>query len=331
MKNKNKKKATTSAWITGQEILNKEKETSPWLVDKLIPRVGLCGITGPSDCGKSTLVKQLCLAIASGDSHFLGRKIEAKHKKCAYVSTEEAVDDVQHLLECQKDAFDSPGLSSVAFYFSDEDIEYVLEGYMLTNKVDLIILDTWSDTIGGDANAMHNVRQSLKPLRDLAIKYDCAILIVHHNVKYSERSSPDKNKTSGSQAIEAKLRVLIDFRLAKKPDERLLTIVKANSLPPELKGVSEVLAFDRDTRVFRNTNTYASALEFVKNAQKYNLNEWQEKYDSVAEQGQSMSSTIKKLREQYKEDNVPGDTWFKTHIVTKADDEESKSKEVEGE
>ena len=54
----------------------------------ILLKAGLMALVGPSDVGKSTLLLQLCADVALNDT-FLDFPIQATHKKCIYVSTED--------------------------------------------------------------------------------------------------------------------------------------------------------------------------------------------------------------------------------------------------
>src|SRR5262249_12811745 len=74
------------------EFLKKEQEPIQWQVDNLIKKGGMSLIAGKPKTGKTTLCRQLALAIARGES-FLGRTTQKG--KVIYFAFEEQEQNVQ--------------------------------------------------------------------------------------------------------------------------------------------------------------------------------------------------------------------------------------------
>jgi RecA-family ATPase len=68
-------------YISAMDLLNREIENIPCLVEPFLQRVGLACIAGSSDTGKSSLLRYLCMCIVSGETDFLGFSIKAKHNR----------------------------------------------------------------------------------------------------------------------------------------------------------------------------------------------------------------------------------------------------------
>src|SRR4030043_2267373 len=75
--------------ITAQELIDNDITEIPWLWEKFIPLRGLTTISGSSDTGKSTLLRQWSLALISGETDYLGHRLMPKFKSVIYVSTED--------------------------------------------------------------------------------------------------------------------------------------------------------------------------------------------------------------------------------------------------
>ena len=71
--------------ITAEELLNRDVQTIPCLLEPILQRVGLAAVAGSSDTGKSTWLRQF--AFASGETHFLGFPIRAKHRSTSAPKT----------------------------------------------------------------------------------------------------------------------------------------------------------------------------------------------------------------------------------------------------
>ena len=58
--------------VNGYDMLMATPETTECLVDPIIPRTGVVALVGTSDSGKSTFLRSLAMAVASGAHSFLG-------------------------------------------------------------------------------------------------------------------------------------------------------------------------------------------------------------------------------------------------------------------
>ena len=113
--------------------------------------------------------------------------------------------------------------------------------------VDLIVLDAFSDLFEGRLNDSQFVRAFFKPYKQLAAQHDCLIILLHHTGKYKDEQVPSKHHVVGSQAFEAKMRVVMELRADPVyPELRHLCILKGNYLGREDKESSHVLAFDEN-------------------------------------------------------------------------------------
>lgn len=306
-------KMMNGKWYTANDVLNAKSERGVWLVDNYLPLHEISGITGPSDTGKSTLLRQLVLSIVSDKNDFLGMKLNCKHRQAIYISTEDGLMGVQEGIHRQVEnmKIDKDALDRLHFLFDEENIFDELNARLRQNPVDLIAVDCFSDTYRGNPNDMVMVREYMRRLKDIIGKYECSVIILHHNVKNSEKGAPDKNKLNGSQALEAKMRSLLELRLGDNDNERLLTILKANYIPQELKKKSKVLVFDGDSRIFSMSEREATDNKGV--VIKYDKALWLERVQEYC-QGLSLIKTVSKLEAMFPEEEIPGKTWFSDNL-----------------
>jgi RecA-family ATPase len=198
----------------------------------------------------------LAIEVAIQSNEFLGAKLHARSGRVVYINTEDGrpatgiamkrLMKLYDLTEAQRD--------NILFIFEVDDMIGEINKKLIDPHIDLIIVDCWGDIFDGNPNDFVSVRKHMKELKGLAEKYDCCVLLLHHNVKNSEKGVPDKNKMNGSQAIGGRMRSLLELRLAEAMDERLLTILKANYVPMDKKNESLVLKFHRDTLLFTQEN-----------------------------------------------------------------------------
>ena len=58
--------------VNGFDMLSKPRESLDCLLDPILPRTGVAALVGTSDSGKSTLLRGLAMAVASGRKSYLG-------------------------------------------------------------------------------------------------------------------------------------------------------------------------------------------------------------------------------------------------------------------
>jgi len=240
---------------TGYELLKQENDEIPCLVENLLQSVGVGAVVGSSDTGKSSFLRQLATSVATKQPDFLGWPINAIYHRAIYVSTEDDERAVSFLLKKQaKGRRVSDELyKNLRFVFDTDNLLETLESLLKESRVDLIVIDAFSDLFIGQMNANNEVRGFLNKYSQLAQKYECLVLFLHHTGKRTEQLEPSKNNVIGSQGFEAKMRILIELRQDfMEKNYRHLCVVKGNYLPKEMKTESFVLWFN-ENMVFDNT------------------------------------------------------------------------------
>ena len=240
-------------YFTAEELMKRELKELPTLWTPFLPKVGLVGITGSSDTGKSTLLRQLAIAVCNGSAKFLGHTLNPQHKSAIYISTEDSEDAVSVCLKKQfGDDLNAKDLPGLLFVFNQDNPVKTACEVMKSRAIDLLIIDAWADLFSGNTNDVSQTRNALNELNKIAMENKCLVIILHHTVKNSEYNRPDKNKLNGSQGIEAKLRVLLELR-PRSTEERLLSVLKGNYISGKIKNKSIVLKFSEKRLLFKET------------------------------------------------------------------------------
>jgi RecA-family ATPase len=242
------------------ELYQNKIQKVPKLLDPFFQTVGLASIVGTSDSGKSTFLRQLSISIVSGMETFLDWKLETKYKTVIYVSTEDDPITISPSLKNQinyykqnKKLKDEKDLKNLIFIFDTHDLLDRLHKHLEKQKVDLIIIDAFTDVFTKEINANTQVRTFLNPYDRLAKKYGCLIIFLHHIGKRRDKGIPSKDSIIGSQAFEAKMRVVLELRpRGANKTETDLWVLKSNFLQQTYKQRSYVLNF-KDGHVFENT------------------------------------------------------------------------------
>jgi RecA-family ATPase len=255
-----KKLGNDYTFSSALELYNQNTEVIPKLLDPFFQKVGLASLVGTSDSGKSTFLRQLSLSIALNIENFLGFPLNSTTNKVIYVSTEDdpsAISfsirkQVDYLLKADKD-LDKELLNNLEFIFETENLLKKLTNRLKKAPVDLIVIDAFTDVFTKELNANTQVRQFLNGYDKLAKKHNCLILFLHHIGKNTLRATPSKDSIIGSQAFEAKMRVVVELRPNQhKQNLKDLWVLKANFLDSSHKTKSYTLEVN-ESMVFSST------------------------------------------------------------------------------
>jgi RecA-family ATPase len=242
------------------ELYNLEIDDVPKLLDPFFQKVGLASLVGTSDSGKSTFLRQLSLSIVLQKDTFIGCKLNCRSNKVIYVSTEDDSNSVSaairkqiQYLMIEENNLDFNLLKNLKFIFDTENLLDILILSLQEEPCDLIVIDAFTDVFAKEINANTQVRQFLNEYDKLAKKHNCLIIFLHHIGKNTQKNSPSKDSIIGSQAFEAKMRVVIELRPnSYKDNYKDLWVLKANFLDSSFKKKSYELEMNQDL-IFKET------------------------------------------------------------------------------
>ena len=162
----------------------------------LIPMLNVTLLSGSGGMGKSLLVLQLAACVALGLA-WLGLPVITG--PVIYFSAEDDLDEIHRRLIdfCNSMGVELSSLTNVHIICrAGEDavlaspgpngllqvtpIYEELEQLCAKLKPVLLVLDTLADLFGGDENNRSQARQFTGKLRHLAIKYECAVVLLSH-------------------------------------------------------------------------------------------------------------------------------------------------------
>ena len=263
--------------ISAADLLNRKIEVIPCLLEPFLQKVGLAAIVGSSDAGKSAFLRFLCMSIASNQSHFLGYTINAKHHRAIYLSTEDDSVSVSFLLYKQNKSMnlEPESFTGLSFVFDTDGVLQTIDEMLTASPADIVCIDAFTDLYGRNLNQANEVRTFLNDYSQLAAKHQCLIMFLHHTGKRTDDLSPSKHNVIGSQAFEAKMRLVLELR-SDPLDQSIkhLCIVKGNYLPASFKNDSFQLQFS-ENMTFSNTGNRTPFESLAKSnddgQKKYNL------------------------------------------------------------
>ncbi len=240
--------------ITGESLLNRKVTEILFIVDGLLQRSGLGCLAGPSDVGKSMLLRLLCIAIVTKQKSFLDFPLLCRYFSAVYVSSEDQETETAFLLLKQSKGYSAADFKRLRFVFDTTDLLRKLDKMLTAAPADLVVIDCFADSFGADLKDTQKIRTFLHPFQELAAKHDTLILFLHHTGKRTENFEPSKNNLLAGQGFEAKMRIVIELRTdLVNSNHRHLCVVKGNYLPAKMKKESFVLEFLEDCFHFKNT------------------------------------------------------------------------------
>ena len=232
--------------ITGEMLLNRNILEIPSLLEPLLPKVGLACLAGSSDTGKSAFLRQVSMAVSAGQSTFLGMRLCSSHHSAIYVSTEDDETANAYLIGRQNKQLGlSPtALRGLRFIFECENVVAELDKRLTAHPADLVVVDCFSDLYMGSMNESNQVRLFLNQYSQLANRHQCLVIFLHHCGKRTENFMPSKHNLLGSQAFEAKMRLVLELRNdTADVTYKHLCCVKGNYLSADYKTESIKLQF----------------------------------------------------------------------------------------
>jgi hypothetical protein len=231
--------------FTPQDLHNSYTQTPSgiWVVDNLLrtnlKRISL--LCGSPHAGKSTLARQLALAVVHGES-FLGRT--TLKSKVAYWQSEETAQDAY------EDFFKS-GMKpddNIAILHSEKDNHKELNTLLCDDPgIRLVIIETLDDFLQID-DVLNNTsaRKSFEKFdAEIVEKHaSCSFLALHHFKKSDEQKGSSLHKILGATVIGGKTDCKIYVRQVSDRDpRRIISVQTRKGLPIE----PTYLVFNEDT------------------------------------------------------------------------------------
>jgi AAA domain-containing protein len=185
-------------WTLAELDLQPDTE---WQIAGVLPARSVGTVFGATGAGKTFVVLDVAMAIASGCGEWLGRSVRGG--AVVYVAAEAA-----HSLRPRVRAYlrAHPAVSPAFFVVPDAvqlmssiDVAAIIEVVerVVTTKVALIVFDTWSKvTPGADENSRQDMGVALAGVDHVCRHFDCGALLVHHTGGNPEKSEAPRGSSS---------------------------------------------------------------------------------------------------------------------------------------
>lgn len=245
--NRRKSRFYNAASLDGKAVPERH-----WLVRGLIPTGTVTLLSGDGGTGKSLVTLQLAAAVALGRK-WLGRSVssgqalfisaeddeEELHRRIADVGEAEGVSMAELDQLTMRSLAGEDALLSVLDPRSGvqkaSELYLELDSYMSDElKPAVLILDTLADLFPGNENDRGQVRQFIGLLRGLAIRHECAVVLLSHpSLTGIQNGTGISGSTGWHNSVRSRLYLhrVIQGEEEPNPDARLLECKKANYGP----------------------------------------------------------------------------------------------------
>lgn len=220
-----------SEWLIPADEFSAQPAPISWLVKHWLQRNALIMVHGPSGGGKTFVVLDWCLRMASGIDQWAGHKVHPG--QVVYLAGEG-----HHGLRGRVAAWKNHHQAqSLTMWLSKDGCDLnTAEGYLrVANairqgniKPSLIVVDTLHRFLHGDENSAQDAKTMLDACNRLMAEFDCSVLLVHHTGVSDEA----QHRARGSSAWRGALDIEISVIPAK--GESPMQIVQRKSKDAEL-------------------------------------------------------------------------------------------------
>lgn len=235
-----------SQFYSAASLNGKAVPARQWLVDGLVPQKTVTLFSGDGGTGKSLLALQLAVAVST-ERAWIGNPVSKG--RVIYISAEDdddelhrRVDDILRAEGCSYSAMAGLTLRSLAGEDAllAVDSQLALMKTALFEELDaraaedtpaLIVIDTLADVYPANENDRAKVRQFVGILRGLALKHECAVmLLAHPSLTGLNSGTGASGSTAWNNSVRSRLYLsrISDNGYEADPDARVLTTMKAN-------------------------------------------------------------------------------------------------------
>lgn len=220
-----------SQWLVSADDFSKQPSPISWLVKGWLQDEALIMVHGPSGGGKTFVVLDWCMTMASSMNQWFGNKV--KDANVVYLAGEGHA-GLRGRVAAWKQ---HNSIDKLSMWISQSGIDLnTPQGFHMTLqslnslpvKPDLIVVDTLHRFLNGDENSSQDTKTMLDACANLMNEFKCSVLLVHHTGVSEEA----QHRARGSSAWRGALEIEISVIPAKNDEP--MQIVQRKSKDAEL-------------------------------------------------------------------------------------------------
>ena len=218
-------------WLIPADSFCDQPSPISWLVKRWIQSQALVMVHGPSGGGKTFVVLDWCLRMASGIPDWCGHKVKAGN--VVYLAGEG-----HHGLRGRVAAWKHHNKAGKLNMWLSKDgcdlntpigyLKVVEQVRMLKDRPAVIVVDTLHRFLAGDENSAQDAKTMLDACNALMMEFDCSVILVHHTGVSDEA----QHRARGSSAWRGALDIEISIVPAK--EDQPMQIVQRKSKDAEM-------------------------------------------------------------------------------------------------
>lgn len=218
-------------WLVPVDEFSAQPAPISWLVKRWLQSQALIMVHGPSGGGKTFVVLDWCLRMASGTVDWCGQKV--KPGNVVYLAGEG-----HHGLRGRIAAWKHHNSAGkLAMWLSKDGcdlntptgyLQVVEQVRLLQEKPAVIVVDTLHRFLSGDENSAQDAKTMLDACGNLMQEFDCSVILVHHTGVSDEA----QHRARGSSAWRGALDIEISVVPGKKDEP--MQLVQRKSKDAEL-------------------------------------------------------------------------------------------------
>lgn len=193
--------------ICADNLMKKDFPQLQYAIDEILPQ-GIFFLSAPPKIGKSWLMLDMCISVATGTPFW---NYNVTQGKALYLALEDNQSRIQRRLDFVSDdvKFSNnlkfvTGFDGEAKGLADGVVNQILNFLSETPDTRLIVIDT----LGMIRNTDNNKKQlynadvdDIKMLREITNNYNVSLILVHHNRKNNNYTTDVMEKISGTQGL----------------------------------------------------------------------------------------------------------------------------------
>ena len=203
---------TRDDWLIPADDFCAQPSPISWLVKRWIQSQALVMVHGPSGGGKTFVVLDWCLRMASGTEEWAGHKV--RQGNVVYLAGEG-----HHGLRGRVAAWKhhNAQTSKLAMWLSKDGcdlntpvgyLKVVEQVRMLPNPPSVIVVDTLHRFLAGDENSAQDTKTMLDACNALMMEFDCSVILVHHTGVSDEAQHRARGSSAWRGALDIEISIV---------------------------------------------------------------------------------------------------------------------------
>ncbi len=218
---------------TAPELVSLDTSEAAQLWDGFLPTNDIVLFAGVQGKGKSTLVRELSLAVARKDSLFLTRTLNVRYGKVIYVKGEGGVIHFARILKRYGGVMPEGFILIDGCRLNRQELHSEIKAELKRGAADLIVFDSLGNFYTGEQNSNSDAQNFLREFAYCT--EDSCVCFIHHIGKSGHHESPDIKFVQGAGGFTQRARAVVMMVGNDSDNRRWLRLAKEDNVSEEFK------------------------------------------------------------------------------------------------